>query len=118
MMAPEKMDPFSTSGTLGRDALINLVKDQLDNESRDEDFRRDVFLCLAVTIPPKQQATVKNALGSLLARARISGSSRDFASGDDPHDLHLVRPGLDDDGVPAELERRMGVISTVLVLGC
>lgn len=117
MMAPEKMDPFSTSGTLGRDALIDLVKGQLDNESRDEDFRRDVFLCLAVTIPSKQQATVKNALGSLLARARISGSSRDFASGDDPHDLD-VRPGLDDDGVPAELERRIGVISTVLVLGC
>lgn len=111
-----KMDPFSSSNnTLGRDVLIELIKAQLDDESRDHDFRRDVLLCLAVTIPARQRARVKSALQSLLARARIKGSCRGSGLGEDPQDLHGQH---DDFDLAAELERSIGIISILLVMGC
>ncbi|CAN8096717.1 unnamed protein product [Discula destructiva] len=105
------MDPFSTNGTPRRDALLERIKAQLDDESRDQEFRRDVFLCLAVTIPQKQRARVKGELETLLARARIKYSCRDPDLGEALQDLH------DDFNVAVELERSIGVISALLVMG-
>lgn len=114
------MDPSSASDTLSRNVLIDMVKAQLDDDDdddsrNDEDFRRDVFLCLAVTIPARQRRRVKSALGLLLARARIRGSCRDSELGEDPHDLHGHQNDFD---LAAQLERTIGVISTLLVMGC
>ncbi|KAJ4392091.1 hypothetical protein N0V93_005713 [Gnomoniopsis smithogilvyi] len=109
------MEPSSSSSDSGRqDFLIEMIKAQLDEESRDEDFRRDVFLCLAVTIPARQRARMKGAVESLLARARIRGSCRDSGLGEDPQDLHAHHNDLD---LAAQLERSIGVVSTLLVLG-
>ncbi|KAF3770326.1 hypothetical protein M406DRAFT_349152 [Cryphonectria parasitica EP155] len=110
------MDPHSTRGTPSRDVLLGMIKTQLDAESRDEAFRRDIFLCLAVTLPPRQRSRIKQAFGSVLARARVSGSGRDPGRGGDPSDLH-DRFDDDDNEVSAELETRLGVVSTLLVLG-
>lgn len=112
------MDRFPTNCMPGHDVLVEMIKAQLDDDSRGQDFRRDVFLCLAVTIPPRQRARVKDAFASLLARARILGTGKDapFASAALADDLqHNYR---DDVAVPAELNRRVGVVSTLLVLGC
>lgn len=115
------MDPFSASDALSRSVLVDMVKAQLDDddvdeESRDdEDFRRDVFLCLAVTIPTRQRRRLKCALELLLARARIRCSCRDSELGEDPHDLHGHH---DDFDLAIQLERSIGVISTLLVMGC
>lgn len=106
------MDPFSTHDTPDRNILLEIVKTQLDDESRDQDYRRDVFLCLAVTTPPRQRIRVRGALESLLARARIRSSCRDLDPGDDPLDLH------GDFNIAAELARSIGVVSTLLVMGC
>lgn len=114
------MDPSSASDTLSRNVLIDMVKAQLDYENddsrNDEDFRRDVFLCLAVTIPARQRRRVKSALELLLARARIRGSCRDSELGEDPHNLHGHH--RNDSDLAAQLERSIGVISTLLVMGC
>lgn len=116
------MDPSSASDTLSRNVLIDMVKAQLDDDDDDddsrnaEDFRRDVFLCLAVTIPARQRRRVKSALELLLARARIRGSCRDSELGEDPHDLHGHH--RNDFDLAAQLERSIGVISTLLVMGC
>ncbi|KAJ4413582.1 hypothetical protein N0V82_008443 [Gnomoniopsis sp. IMI 355080] len=99
---------------LNQDVLIDMVKAQLDEDSRDDDFRRDVFLCLAVTIPARQRARVKGAVRSLLARARIRGSCRDSGLGEDPQDLHGYHNDFD---LAAQLERSIGVVSTLLVMG-
>lgn len=109
------MDPSSSNDTLGRDVLIDMVKAQLDDESRDQDARRDVFLCLAVTIPARQRARVKGALESLLARARSRGSCRDSGLGEDPQDLDGHHNDFD---LAAQLERSIGIISTLLIMGC
>lgn len=107
-----KMDPSLSNTTPNRNILIELIKAQLDDESQDQDFRRDVFLCLAVTIPPRQRIRVRGALESLLARARIRSSCRDLDPGEDPQDLH------GDFNIAAELARNIGVVSTLLVMGC
>lgn len=104
------MDPFSANGTPSRDVLLEVVKAQLDDDSRDQDFRRDVFLCMAVTIPQKQRARVKDALESLLVRARLTSSCMDL--GEDSQGLQ------NDLDLAAELERSIGVIATLLVMGC
>lgn len=119
------MDPFSASDALSRSVLVDMIKAQLDDdddddendESRDtsEDFRRDVFLCLAVTIPARQRRRLKGALELLLARARIRCSCRDSELGEDPHDLHGHHNDFD---LAMQLERSIGVISTLLVMGC
>lgn len=125
------MDP-PTNGTPGRDVLIEMIKTQMDNDHivRDQDSRRDAFLCLAVTIPPRQRARIKAAMGPLLARARIKGSGRDpNAAPDrapDRHDHHHQQeahdPQPDRNGnacdVAAEVEARLGLMSTLCVLGC
>ncbi|POS75008.1 hypothetical protein DHEL01_v206604 [Diaporthe helianthi] len=77
-IARRRMDP-PTNGTPGRDVLIEMIKAQMnsnDSMTRDQDARRDAFLCLAVTIPPRQRARIKATMGPLLARARIKGSGR------------------------------------------
>lgn len=94
-----------TNGAPGRDALIAMIKAQLEEDDRNQDERRDAFLCLAVTIPRRQRARAKNAMGPLLTKARIKGSGRDSPLND----------GLD---LAAELEARTSVLSTLLVLGC
>lgn len=109
------MEPPSCGDSLSHDDLIDLVKAQLDEESRDDDFRRDAFLCLAVTIPGRQRARVKGVLESLLARARIRGSCRDSGLREDPQDLHGYHNEFD---LAAQLERSIGVVSTLLVMGC
>ena len=123
------MDP-PTNGTPGRDVLIDMIKKQMDSEdmSRDQDARRDAFLCLAVTIPPRQRARIKATMGPLLARARIKGSGRgpnaapDCAP--DQHDRHEKGQGPrpdrngNDCDVAAEIEARLGLMSTLCVLGC
>lgn len=125
------MDP-PTNGTPGRDVLIEMIKTQMDNDHmvREQDSRRDAFLCLAVTIPPRQRARIKAAMGPLLARARIKGSGRDpNAAPDrapDRHDHHHQQeahdPQPDRNGnacdVAAEVEARLGLMSTLCVLGC
>lgn len=125
------MDP-PTNGTPGRDVLIDMIKTQMeadDDTNRDEDARRDAFLCLAVTIPPRQRARIKATMGPLLARARIKGSGRgppDAAPDCAPnqHDQHDEsrgpRPDRNGDNcdVAAEIEARIGLMSTLLVLGC
>lgn len=123
------MDP-PTNGTPGRDVLIEMIKTQMDKDHmvRDQDARRDAFLCLAVTLPPRQRARIKAAMGPLLARARIKGSGRDPAAAPDcapnqhdqhqqGHDPQLHRNGNDCD-VAAEVEARLGLMSTLCVLGC
>lgn len=123
------MDP-PTNGTPSRDVLIEMIKTQMDDDHmvRDQDARRDAFLCLAVTIPPRQRARIKAAMGPLLARARIKGSGRDPAAAPDcvpdQHDHHQQghdpqpdRNGNDCD-VAAEVEARLGLMSTLCVLGC
>lgn len=97
-----------------------MIKSQLGNELRDEDTRRDTFLCLAVSIPATHQVALRDALGPLLARARIKSSDRDVTPEDSPHvllsdDLQTHTEDLD---VPTQLEREIGVASTLLVLGC
>lgn len=86
------------------DVLVDMIKSQLGSERRDDDTQRDVFLCLAVSIPPTQQVVFRKALGPLLARARV----RSLRNQDVVEDL----------AVPAQLERRIGAASTLLVLGC
>lgn len=116
------MDPSSASDTLSRHSLIDMIKAQLDDDDdddgsrKDEDFRRDIFLCLAVTIPTRQRRRVKRTLELLLARARIKGSCRDSELGEDPHNLHGHHRS--DFEFAAQLERCIGVISTLLVMGC
>ncbi|KAK2605436.1 hypothetical protein N8I77_008273 [Diaporthe amygdali] len=128
-IARQRMDP-PTNGTPGRDVLIKMIKTQMDNDHRtqDHDARRDAFLCLAVTIPPRQRARVKAAMGPLLARARIKGSGRDHHASPDctaaqhghhqqgGHD-HIDDCNGDDFDVAAEVEARLGLISTLCVLG-
>lgn len=107
-----------------------MIKTQMDDDHmvRDQDARRDAFLCLAVTIPPRQRTRIKAAMGPLLARARIKGSGRDPAAAPDcapnQHDHHQQghdpqpdRNGNDCD-VAAEVEARLGLMSTLCVLGC
>lgn len=114
------MDIFPTNGTPSRDVLVDMIKSQLGNEPRDEDARRDIFLCLAVSIPAAQQVVCRNALGSLLARARMRSLRRDVTSEDDPHILlsNDLQTHIEDLNLPTQLERRVGVASTLLVLGC
>lgn len=105
-----------------RDVLIEMIKTQLDADSRDQDFIRDVFLSLAVTVPPKSRARIRDALGPLLARARLRGSSRGSISplhNDLQKKYHSDDDDDDDDGVDLslELENKIGVMSTLLVLG-
>lgn len=110
-----------------------MIKTQMDADedinNRDEDARRDAFLCLAVTIPPRQRARIKATMGPLLARARIKGSGRgppDAAPdcAPDQHDQHEQgrgpRPDRNGDNcdVAAEIEARLGLMSTLCVLGC
>lgn len=126
------MDP-PTNGTPGRDVLIDMIKTQMDADdemNRDEDARRDAFLCLAVTIPPRQRARIKATMGPLLAKARIKGSGRgppntapDCAPNqhDQPDQGRGSRPpdrNGDDCDVAAEIEARLGLMSTLCVLGC
>lgn len=124
------MDP-PTNGTPGRDVLIEMIKTQMEEThvARDQDARRDEFLCLAVTIPPRQRARIKAAMGPLLARARIKGSGRDLDAAPDcapdQHEHHRQRshdPQADRNGsacdVAAEIEARLGLMSTLCVLGC
>lgn len=108
-----------------------MIKTQMDDDHRtqDHDARRDAFLCLAVTIPPRQRARVKAAMGPVLARARIKGSGRDPHASPDctavqhghhqqgGHD-HIDDCNGDDFDVAAEVEARLGLISTLCVLGC
>ena len=108
------MDP-PTNGAPGRDALIDMIKAQLVEEHSDQDARRDAFLCLAVTIPRRQRARAKAAMGPLLTRARIKGSGRDLSS-EDAAEHH--RNHNDELDVAAEVEVRIGVLSTLLALGC
>lgn len=127
-LAPEKMDPFPTNTHMpGRDVLIEMIKAQLDQDASDEDLRRDVFLSLAVTIPPRPRARIRGGLGPLLARARLcgTGSRRGSASVcPAPVQIGGLQTRLHDDhdndetDVAVELERTIGVISTLLVLGC
>lgn len=109
-----QMDPYPTNGAPSRDVLLDMIKAQLDDEARDQDFRRDVFLCLAVTTPQRQRVRAKDALESLLARVRNRnrGCCRDLDPGED---LQGMR---DDQNIAAELERSIGVVSTLLVMGC
>lgn len=98
--------------------------------TRDQDARRDAFLCLAVTIPPRQRARIKATMGPLLARARIKGSGRgpQEAAPDcrpdqqDQQDQSGGAPRPDQNGndcdVAAEIEARLGLMSTLCVLGC
>lgn len=107
-----------------------MIKTQMDDDHmvRDQDARRDAFLCLAVTIPPRQRARIKAAMGPLLARARIKGSGRDPAAAPDcapdqhDHHQHGRDPQPDRNGndcdVAAEVEARLGLMSTLCVLGC
>lgn len=106
-----------------------MIKTQMDKDhmARDQDARRDAFLCLAVTIPPRQRARIKATMGPLLARARIKGSGRGPAAPPDcapnqhdhqqGHDPQPERNGNDCD-VAAEVEARLGLMSTLCVLGC
>lgn len=107
-----------------------MIKTQMDKDHmvREQDARRDAFLCLAVTLPPRQRARIKATMGPLLARARIKGSGRDPPAAPDcapdQHDQHqqgrdpqLHRNGNDCD-VAAEVEARLGLMSTLCVLGC
>lgn len=107
-----------------------MIKTEMDKEHMvlDQDARRDAFLCLAVTLPPRQRARIKAAMGPLLARARIKGSGRDPAAGPDytpdqheqhqqGHDPQPHRNGKDCD-IAAEIEARLGLMSTLCVLGC
>lgn len=116
------MDPRPlTNGMPDRDVVIEMIKAQLDGESRDQDFRRDVFLSLAVTIPPRPRARVRDTFGPLLARARLRGSGRDSTSSPPSNSNNTGdNDGDGGDGVDlsVELERTVGVISTLLVLGC
>ncbi|KAG8161779.1 hypothetical protein KVR01_008766 [Diaporthe batatas] len=141
-IARRRMDP-PTNGTPGRDALIQMIKAQMDSDdfmTRDQDARRDAFLCLAVTLPPRQRARIKATMGPLLARARIKGSGRgpppeaasDRTSDDqqgqrgqqgqqDQPDKKSAGPLPDQNGndcdVAAEIETRLGLMSTLCVLG-
>jgi hypothetical protein len=123
------MDP-PANGTPGRDVLIEMIKAQMDsdnNMSQDQDAKRDAFLCLAVTIPPRQRARIKATMGPLLARARIKGSGRDppppgtapdYAPGQSPAPPP-DRIGSDNDNdIAAEIEARVGLMSSLCVLGC
>ncbi|KAK7737797.1 hypothetical protein SLS53_006417 [Cytospora paraplurivora] len=107
------MDP-PTNSAPGRDALIRMIKAQLEEDGIEQDARRDAFLCLAVTIPRRQRARARAAMGPLLTRARIKGSDRDSPPEDaaERHPYHI-----DDLGVAAEVEARVGVLSTLIVLG-
>lgn len=103
-----------------RDVLVDMIKSQLGSELRGEDTQRDVFLCLAVSIPATQQVVFRKALGPLLARARMRSPSRDSCPGDQ---LHVLRSNdsqaeVEDLAVSTRLERMIGVASTLLVLGC
>lgn len=115
------MDP-PTQGAPGRDALIGMIRAQLEEDGSDQDARRDAFLCLAVTVPRRQRARARAAMGPLLTRARIKGSDRDSAPEDADHHhrghLHHHNNNGDMGGLAAELEARIGVLSTLLVLGC
>ncbi|ROW17430.1 hypothetical protein VPNG_00619 [Cytospora leucostoma] len=93
-----------TNGAPGRDALIRMIKAQLAEDGIDQDARRDAFLCLAVTIPLRQRARARAAMGPLLTRARIKGSDRDSPPEDaaERHPYHT-----DDLGVAAEVEARV-----------
>lgn len=130
--------PRPANGVIDRDVLIQLIKIQVEekmirmdlgDESKKQDFQRNVFLCLAVTLPPRQRTRVKEALGPFLAKAQIIGSGRDpgddhgglVRDGADPQllDTLLLHDNCDDFVVvAAEVERRIGIISTLLVLGC
>ncbi|KUI65512.1 hypothetical protein VM1G_00329 [Cytospora mali] len=106
------MDP-PTTGAPSRDALIGMIKTQLEEDERTQDARRDAFLCLAVTVPRPQRARAKAAMGPLLMRARIRGSGRDSPPEDaDEHHRHN-----DDLSLAAEVEAKIGVLTTLLVLG-
>lgn len=114
------MDVFPTNGTLSRDVLIDMIKSQLADEFQDEDTRQDIFLCLAVSIPATQQVVLRKALVPLLARAQTRGFSRDVSPEDDPHvllsnDLQTHINNLD---ISTQLERRIGIASTLIVMGC
>lgn len=120
------MDP-PANGTPGRDVLIEMIKTQMDEDhmAPDQDARRDAFLCLAVTIPPRQRARIRAAMGPLLARARIKGSGKDLAAAPDHTPDHHQQgrgPQPDRNGnecdVAAEVEARLGLMSTLCVLGC
>lgn len=104
--------------------------DSDDIMTRDQDARRDAFLCLAVTIPPRQRARIRATMGPLLARARIKGSARgppEAAPDCRPdqqgqQDQSGGAPRPDQNGndcdLAAEIEARLGLISTLCVLGC
>lgn len=127
------MDLPSIQSMPSRGALIDMIKAQLDNQARDEHFKRDVFLCLAVTIPSKQRARAKRALESLLASVHsqqpikassVSGGDTNSAA---IHNCPYNRTNNENnnnetniasENVPDELERRIGIVSTLLVLGC
>lgn len=108
-----------------------MIKTQMQeyHMARDQDARRDAFLSLAVTIPPRQRARIKAAMGPLLARARIKGSGRDPDAAPDcapdqhdhhrqqGHDAQADRNGTSCD-MAAEIEARLGLMSTLCVLGC
>lgn len=128
------MDP-PTNGAPGRDALIGMIKAQLEEDGRDQDARRDAFLCLAVTVPRRQRARARAAMGPLLTRARFRGSDRDSAPEDADEHHHRqhhhhhhhhhnnnnnnnINNNKGDLGsLAAKLEARIGVLSTLLVLG-
>lgn len=114
------MDIIPTHGTPSPDVLVDMIKYQLGMELRDEDARRDIFLCLAVSMPAARQVVYRNALGPLLARARMRSLRRDLSSEDDPHVLlsNDLQTHMEDLSLPLQLERRIGVASTLLVLGC
>lgn len=114
------MDVFPNNGNPSRDVLIDMIKSQSDNELRDEDERRDIFLCLAVSIPAAQQIVFRDALGPLLTKARMRGLNRDSTPEDDQHVLlsDNLQTHIEDLDVPTQLERRIGVASTLSVLGC
>lgn len=115
-------NPRPTNGVPDRDVLVEMVKLQLDAESKNQDVRRDTFLCLAISLPSQQRTRVKEALRPFLARAQITGSGRD------PGEDHGLDAGplasllgnltLDDHVIAIELEKRIGIVSTLLVLGC
>lgn len=109
------MEPSLSNSTRSRDVLIDMIKTQLDDDSRDQDSRRDAFLCLAVTIPERQRARIKGALESLLTEACIRGSCRDSEPNEDPQDLQVHHNDFE---LAAQLERTIGVVSTLLVMGC
>lgn len=128
----------STDGMPSGQVLIDMIKKQLVLDARDQDARRDAFLSLAVSIPPRPRARIRDALGPLLARARRIGSRRDSVWSSLPDDTRTntitksphregssvieddhVSTGADDaSSLARELERNVGVLATLLVLGC